>query len=515
MRRHPSLSILAAIACACVALQGTAKDPVIETASGQVQGRVLPRGAGAVFRGLPFARPPIGAWRWRAPEPPAPWTGVRDAGESRPPCAQSSAGWNAKEAAASQEDCLYLDVWTPQWSPTSRAPVMVWLHGGGNTGGAGGSDPLYDGTELVSRGVVLVVVDYRLGIFGFLAHPELTRESPHHASGNYALLDQIAALEWVRRNIVRFGGDPANVTLFGQSAGAMDVGVLMTSPLARGLFHRAIAQSGAARRATPLADAEREGRRTAEGLGAPSAGAVAHLRSLSTADLLKARAPASAVLDGWVLASQPDAAFTAGAAHPVPLVIGSNAIEFAGSGGPASVRSAILSRYGVLAPRALALYGLSAPGDAGVVDPLYGGPDDQWGADTSFRCPGILQGERHAAAGHGVWQYQFDRAIPPKPHVVHSGELAYVFGNLWSSGSQAGAFEEADRTLSSFVQRYWTNFARSGDPNGAGVPPWPRYDAGQRRFLEFTRAADVVAGANQRRAFCELFAEAENRRGAR
>jgi len=485
-------------------------NPTVSIAAGQVQGRLLPGGAGAVFRGLPFAQPPVGPLRWREPQPVTPWKGVRDAGESRPPCAQNSSGWNAKEAAASREDCLHLDVWMPQWPSKSPKPVMLWLHGGGNTGGAGASDPLYEGTSLISHGVVLVIADYRLGIFGFLAHPELTRESPHHSSGNYAFLDQIAALQWVHDNIAQFGGDPRNVTVFGQSAGSMDLSVLMTSPLSRGLFHRAIAESGAAGRATPLADAEQAGQRTAGTLKAPAEEALAYLRSLSTADLLRGgRGGTGAVLDGYLFDSDPSAVFAASKALPIPLLIGSNAIEMSDAGSPDALRATIQARYRDLAPKALALYGVASPGDKGSIDPVYGGPNDQWGADIGFRCPGILQGEEHAAAGFPVWEYQFDRAIPPKPNVVHSGELAYVFGNLRPTGSQAGEFGEADRKLSAAIQKYWTNFAKTGDPNGAGVPNWPKYDATSRKFMEFTRAGELAVNENQRRAFCEVFAEAE------
>jgi para-nitrobenzyl esterase len=349
---------------------------------------------------------------------------------------------------------------------------MVWLHGGGNTGGAGGSDELYEGTRLISHGVLLVTVDYRLGIFGFFAHPELSRESPRHVSGNYAFLDQIAALRWVHDNIAKFGGDPGKVTIFGQSAGSMDLAVLLTSPLAKGLIHRAIGESGAAGRAMPLADAEKAGERTAQALKAPAEGALAYLRSLSAAELLKGgRTSTGAVLDGYVFDADPASVFQAGKTLPVPMIIGSNAIELGGGGSAESVRNNIQNRYRDLAPKALALYGLAQPGDQGTTDPVYGTVSDQWAADTSFRCPGIFQGEAHAAAGNPVWEYQFDRPIPPNAKVTHSGELAYVFGNLWNKGTQAGQFEEADRKLSDAVQAYWTNFAKTGDPNGPGALP--------------------------------------------
>jgi para-nitrobenzyl esterase len=502
MRRSiaPALLLFASTALAAV------EEPQVVLPNGGVRGQALP-GGGAVFRGLPYAQPPVGALRWREPQPVAPWKGVRDALASGPPCAQSSAGWNALEAAASREDCLYLDVWTPEWPARAKRPVMVWLHGGGNTGGAGGSDPLYDGTRLVARGVVLVIVDYRLGVFGFFAHPQLTRESPHHASGNYGLLDQLAALRWVHDNIAALGGDPAQVTLFGQSAGAMDLSTLMASPLARGLFHRAIAESGSVLRDLPsLADHEQAGSGLAASLKAPAVGALAHLRRLPVDVLLKAARGATPNLDGWLLPRQPAEVFAEGAASPVPLIVGSNAIEFQGSASPDELRREIERQLGSLAPRALVLYGL-ADGATAPADPLYGTAGDQWSADTQFRCPAVVQGRWHAAAGHPTWQYEFDRAIPPKPTVVHSSELPYVFDNLWDHGSQAGQYEDADRRLAGAMQAYWTNFAKTGDPNGPGLPEWPRYDGQSRRFLQLTRAGEIRDGRDQRGAFCDLFAE--------
>ena len=498
-----STAFAAAASPAAADPAGPAPQAVLST--GAVRGQALPAG-GAVFRGLPYAQPPIGTLRWREPQPVPAWTGVRDALESRPPCAQSSAGWNAKEAAASREDCLYLDVWTPEWPARAKRPVMVWLHGGGNSGGAGGSDPLYDGTRLVARGVVLVIVDYRLGVFGFFAHPELTRESAHHASGNYGLLDQLAALRWVQDSVAALGGDPAQVTLFGQSAGAMDVGALMTSPLAGGLFHRAIAQSGSALQPLPsLAEHEQKGIALAASLKAPPASAIAQLRQLSVDVLLKAAPGATANLDGWLLQRQPKDVFAAGATNPVPLVIGSNAVEFQASASPEELRRQIERQLGALAPRALALYGLSE-GTASA-DPLYGSAGDQWSADSQFHCPGVLQGRWHAAAGHATWQYEFGRAIPPKSSVIHSSELPYVFDNLWDHGSQGGRFEDADHRLAAAMQAYWTNFAKAGDPNGPALPAWPRYDAQSRRFLQFTRSGEIRGSRDQRGPFCDLFAK--------
>jgi para-nitrobenzyl esterase len=479
--------------------------PVVPVTGGQIRGR-LAREGGAAFRGIPFAQPPVGELRWREPQPVAAWTGIRDAGEAGPPCAQNSSGWNEKESIASREDCLYLDVRTPEWPPTSKKPVMVWFHGGANAGGAGASDPLYEATRLVGRGIVLVVVEYRLGAFGFFAHAELTRESPNHASGNYGLLDQLAGLRWVHDNIALLGGDPGNVTVFGQSAGASDLTALMASPLSAGLIHRAIAESGVGGRAPSLAQQEEAGARFAQRLQAPATGALAFLRSLSTAALLGAGpGPGGITVDGWLLPAAPSDVFASGRQLRVPFLIGNNAIEMSGQRTPEELRKQIDARYADLAPKALALYGLATPGAPGTTDPVYGSPTDQWTTDTGLRCSGRLQAERHRASGASTWLYEFDRAIPPKPTVVHSSELPYVFGNLWPTGSQAGQFTEVDRTISDTMQAYWTNFAKTGDPNGQGLPAWPAFEPKSRAFMRFGVAGEIGADHDQRGPFCDLF----------
>jgi para-nitrobenzyl esterase len=482
--------------------------PLASVTGGRIQGRNLAGGRGAVFKGIPFAAPPVGELRWREPMPVVPWKGIRDAAESGPPAMQGSFGWNDQTAAASREDCLYLDVWTPSWPAQGRKPVMVWIHGGGNTGGSGGFDPLYNGTALISHDVVLVVVEYRLGLFGFFAHPELTAESPHHASGNYGIMDQIAALRWVHDNIARFGGDPGNVTIFGQSAGAFDILTLMASPLAHGLYHRAISESGGLPpgRETPgRAQAEKAGVEAAAKLGAPDGTALRHLRALPAAALLKANLDFGSInVDGWVLPRAPADVFTAGHEDRVPLLIGTCAVEFPADGSAETLRNGLQKSFGNLAPRALASYGLAGDGEGGVPDPVYGTVGDQIGSDR-MRCPSVIVGEWNQAAGNATWQYQFDRAIPPRPRVGHSSDLPYVFGNLLAHGSQGGEFQAADHRLADAIQDYWTNFARNGDPNGPGVPPWPRFDPDKREYLEFTTAAEIAVNENQRGPFCDLY----------
>ena len=504
--------------------------PTATVTGGELRGILMPPG-GAVFKGIPYARPPVAERRWRPPATVESWTGVRDATAFGAPCAQNSRG-RALETAS--ENCLFLNVWTPQWPPRSPLAVMVWLHGGGNYGGTA-SSATFDGEKLARHGIVLVTVNYRLGVFGFFVHPALTGESPHHSSGNYGLLDQIAALHWVRDNIARFGGDPAKVTIFGQSAGAVDVNVLLTSPLAKGLFQRAIAESGTVTRnpdeatlgmtalgavmqvkggpltysdAPLLADAEKSGQALAATLNAPVAGTLQYLRSLPAAKLLEAASghqtigPANGiVVDGWVLPKPPAEVFAAGRENQVPLMVGNNARERTPPGvTPEALAQAMQAMYGPLAAKASALY-------RGADDPLYGGSATQWVVDTMYRCPVVEELVWHAAAGNAAYEYQFDRAAPGRETVgaVHGSEVPYVFGVLDAAGG-GPRYAAPDHALSEALQSYWTNFAKTGDPNGAGSPTWPRFEASTRAYLELTEDGPA-AHHGLRRPFCDLYLE--------
>ena len=498
-------------------------DPTVLVMEGSLRGSLL-KPNGVVFRGIPFASPPVGDLRWRPPVPGKSWTGVRDATAFGAPCAQNVGGQMLEN---SQEDCLYLNVWTSAWPPRSPLPVMFWIHGGGNYQGTA-STANFDGESLARHGVVVVTANYRLSVFGFLAHPELTRESPHHASGNYGLMDQIAALEWVHRNISRFGGDPGNVTLFGQSAGAVDANVLMTSPLTRGLFHRVIAESGTVTRnpdaatlamtalgavmtvkngpvtysdAPELTEAERSG----EALVGAS---LNSLRGRNARDLLKVVSaprksigPANGVIvDGWVLPKSPDDVFASGKQQRVPLLIGNNSRERTPpETTPEEVTQAIQAMYGPLALRAMTLY---APSDAS--DPLYGGRAAQWVVDTMYRCPVVGQLIWHAAAANPGYEYQFDHAPPGREALgaVHGAEVPYVFG-VFRPGTKYTAL---DSEISSLVERYWTNFALRGNPNGGQLPEWPKFDPSKRGYLEFTDRG-AVARDRLRGTFCDLYIE--------
>jgi para-nitrobenzyl esterase len=488
-------------------------EPVVTVTGGEIRGRTLAAPGGAVFKGIPFAQPPVGDLRWREPQAVVAWEGVRDAGSYAAPCAQIAAGWNDRTAAISKEDCLYLNVWAPAWPPSSRLPVMFWIHGGANMGGstlgAGGIEPAFDGEKLARHGVVVVSAAYRLGVFGFMAHAELTAESAHQASGNYGLLDQVAALRWVHDNIAQFGGDPAKVTIFGQSAGGMDVGLLMASPLARGLFQRAIQESGTViigGAPTPtLEQAEAAGARFAAHLQAPEKGAIAYLRGLSAAEVLKASPPYGGGgadrpgpdVDGYALPRSPASVFEAGGEARVPLITGSNAREMLIPGGPEAARKAIEQYYGERAARALPLYGL-AGGEAPSYPP-YGDAGAQFRTDTFFRCPAVLTAGWHSAH-NPTWEYEFTVGAEPEG-ARHSGELRYVFGRR---GVQDTA--DPDAKVTEQIQTYWTNFAKSGNPNGPRLPHWPRYDSAKRKYQELNLDG-AITKSDLRGAACALFRE--------
>jgi len=492
-------------------------DPlVVRTKAGLIRGVARTNG-GAQFLGIPYAEPPVGLLRWRAPVPKKSWSGVRDTGSFGASCAQPllDGAWNRHDADNGREDCLYLNIITPTWPASQPLPVMFWIHGGANEGGSGSGD-LYNAGTLTAHGVLLVTINYRLGIFGFFAHPQLTSESPHTASGNYGLMDQILALHWVRDNIARFGGDPDNVTVFGQSAGSMDTGILMTSPLARGLFQKAIGESGAPLYPVlmPSDRAEQEGQQFAAALPAlKGQNPIEFLRQVSAPDLIEKAAkgmwgnpPVGPIVDGWVVPRSPEATFKSGKEAPIPLLLGTTSREIGASESRDALRRAIQDYAGKLAQQALTLYGLTGAGQ-GADDPLYGSASVQWNADVDFHCPISTEALWHTTAHNPTFEYELDHPIPGQEALgaLHSAELPYVFGSFPKSGNLSGNFGPVDVHLADLMESYWTNFAKTGDPNGSSLPHWPELDAAGL-YLVFTQDGQSAASTGSLRpAQCDLY----------
>src|ERR1017187_9354176 len=449
------------------------RDPV-KTASGPVSGAPGKNPAVQVYKGIPYAAPPVGDLRWKEPQPAPAWKEVRQAAEfgaecMQTPYAENSPYYNAPRSTS--EDCLTLNVWTAAKARSDKRPVMVWIHGGAFTRGSG-STPTYDGERLAAKGVVLVTINYRLGVFGFLAHPELSKESPHHVSGNYALLDQIAALKWVKANIAAFGGDPGRVTIFGESAGSWAVNLLMATPLAKGLIHRVIGESGANfNRRLTLADAEKSGASFAERQGAKS---LADLRAKSAEDLLKAGGQFGVNIDGWFLPRSVTDIFALGQQNDVPLLAGYNQDEATSltqplSGGAQAFIAQSRTRYGKMADDFLKV-------DPAGSDSEAAESYNQAFRDTTFGWEMRTWVRQQSTTGKSKAYLYFFTRNPPGPaaaryRAYHASEIAYVFGTLLPPRP----WEDADRALSDKMSSYWVNFAATGDPNGKGLPLWPAY----------------------------------------
>jgi para-nitrobenzyl esterase len=462
--------------------------------SGKLAGTTGANPETRVFKGIPFAAPPVGANRWRAPQPVAKWSDVRPASEYAPRCTQGGGRQNAN-APPTSEDCLYLNVWTTADSASDRRPVMVWLYGGGFSGGAG-SEPRYAGDGLARKGAVVVTLNYRLGSLGFFAHPELSAESQHKASGNYGMLDAVAALQWVQRNIAAFGGDPGNVTVFGESAGANLTGALVASPQAKGLFQRAIAQSGsfmglAMARTGTLARAEQTGAKAMADAGIAS---IAAARAKPAEEIFAAIRGSGLVVDGYLIPEDLSLTFAKGRQNPVDLLVGSNKDEgtfFQRQGLTAEqFKGQARQRFGVLTDQFLATY--PAGDDAQASSSYLASFSDE--AAWAMRKFAEVQ----AKQGGSAYVYYFTRvppALPDRPSrgATHVAEIPYMFDNL----SSPVPWTDVDRRLADMMSSYWVNFARSGDPNGSGLPAWPSYrDAatGQAQVLGDTITTERQAG---------------------
>jgi len=462
---------------------------IVTTGYGRLQGVVNDNGTVTAFKGIPFAAPPVGNLRWREPQPPSAWEGVRDATSFCASCMQAGEGearlpWTEEymNQTGISEDCLFLNIWTPARTVSDRLPVLVFFHGGGFREGSGSID-VYDGEELARKGIISITANYRLGVLGYLAHPELTAESAHGASGNYGYLDQVAALRWIRDNISGFGGDPERVTISGQSAGALSVLALSASPLAKGLFNRAIIVSGARMtsmtRFVPRELAEAKGVEFAEAKGAAS---LQDLRALPALDLIADFRPNndySSIIDGWFLPEAMDEIYRQGLQSDVPTMVGLTADDRRSRVATlAEFKEQAGTEFGERAGEFLALYPAESDEEARIM--AAEAIRDQGRVATAEWAE--FRGETSLTP---AYTYFFKRAIPWPEHpefgAFHTGDVIYWFNNLKQLDRP---WTEEDWKLADTASSYWVNFAATGDPNGEGLPEWPAFDRNKKETLE-------------------------------
>jgi len=501
-----SASILPVVTIFTAAVVPSFAGDRVKTANGVVESIAAPKDGVRSFKGLPFGQPPVGELRWREPMPPKNWSGVRNANEFGPRCMQRT-GPGADywfRSSGMSEDCLYLNVWTPAKSDKERLPVLVYVFGGGFQNGDG-SEPRYDGENMARHGIVAVSVNYRTNIFGFFVHPELAKESPHHAAGNYGLLDQVAALKWVQKNIAAFGGDPKRVTVAGESAGSISVSALMASPLSRDLMAGAIGESGAMTSslpAQPLAEAEKNGVKFSEAVGANS---LTALRAMSGEQLQEAVAKVqgfrfNTALDGYFLPKAVTAIYQAGEQAKIPLLAGSNTQEqparaVLGEGEPTgeTLAAAIQKFYGDKAAGIIKAYSASNEGE--VYEAANHLASARFVAFSTWKWSEL---QTQTGGGKAVYRYLYARPrpafngtpgqpaapqggrggrggnLPSGPRgASHSAEIQYAMGNL--DLDKRYSWEPGDYEVSKTMQAYFLNFIKTGNPNGAGLPEWPAY----------------------------------------
>jgi para-nitrobenzyl esterase len=507
----------------------------VKTENGALEGRIDKNSAVRMFKGIPYAAPPVGDLRWRAPQPVEKRQTVRKADQFGARCMQGAIfpDMNFRSNGMS-EDCLYLNVWTPAKSAKDRLPVLVYFYGGGFVAGDG-SEPRYDGASMARKGIVALTVNYRLGVFGFLAHPELSKEAPYHSSGNYGLLDQAAALQWVKRNIAAFGGDPKRVTIAGESAGSVSVSAQMASPLSRDLISGAIGESGsivATLSAIPLADAEQNGVRFAANVGATN---LAALRALSAEALLAAttkpdQAIRNATIDGYFFPKPPLETYLDGEQAHVPLLVGSNSEELPyqvilGREQPTveNYRKALTRLYNDKAEEVFKLY--PAATEEEVKDAAQDLASDRFIAFSTWKWIDVAT----KTGNKSTYYYLYSRPRPamrpeiekatatvaggtnrdsssnqasPARGAAHSAEIEYAMGNLDSN--TVYAWTPDDYKVSRVMQDYFANFIKTGNPNGPGLPPWPEFKTGQRLTID-TQTRSEPEQVRQRYSFLEQF----------
>jgi len=466
-------------------------DDTIAVEGGKIAGVKSTESDVVAFKGIPFAAPPVGELRWKQPQPVVPWSGVKQCDSYGPSPMQAkptpfmvyTSEFLIPEQPIS-EDCLYLNVWTNAHKG-AKHPVYLWIYGGGFSSG-GTAVPIYDGEAMAKKGVIFVSANYRVGVFGFLAHPDLTKESPNHASGNYGLLDQIAALKWIKNNIAAFGGDPDNVTIDGQSAGSMSVNCLVASPAANGLFNRAIAESGSFMVANPLIQsttlevAEQQGVKFA---GSAHAQSIEDLRKMPAADVMKIPGRFSPITDGYVLPKPVYQIFAEGAQNNVPVITGWNGDEsfMMSFKKKDDYVAQIRKQYGADADEVLKYYPGNTDEEAARSQVLMS--RDQTFAMSGFKWA-TLQSQQGKAP---VYVYNFDRKLPATPDYVkygafHTGEVAYMMNNLKFLNRP---WEPADQPLATLMSSYWINFIKTGNPNGKGLPEWPKFNNQTQQAMVF------------------------------
>jgi para-nitrobenzyl esterase len=506
--------------------------PVIHTVAGDLRG--VTDGDVTSFKGIPYAAPPVGEYRWRPPQPVTPWTGVRDATKQCASCPQRT--WQGSTETIS-EDCLFLNLWAPATAKKgSKLPVMVWIHGGGFTGGSG-SGPGSAGDAFAKKGVILATINYRLGRLGHFAFPALSKEHPEEAKGSYAYMDQIAALQWIQKNIAKFGGDPNNITIFGFSAGGVSVHSLLTIPAAKGLFHKAISESGGGRDGVLTGRPIRQENSdplypvSAETIGVnfarkhkiegTDAAALAKLRALSVDEIVdggqerdSAGLPiySGPILDGKLVVETAESAYKAGRQALVPLIIGNCSAEIGGAFvSTASSKEALFSLFGALEGEAKAAF--DPQGNKDFAEVLT-----KFNTDWVWAEPARMTARAFIANKAPAYMYQFGY-VPPSMRerarygAGHGSEVPFVFNTLnarWGAPAEA---TPGEKQLASIMNTYWTNFAKTGNPNGNGLPTWPLYDTQKEQILDIDLDGKPVATPDPRKARFNVIEKAFKKRG--